>query len=273
MYKFALSCCCLSLLTLSIACTRQAKDEIIQKDIEAKVAADPQAQESQIVVESKQGKVKLNGKVKSPGAQQEVEKIAKEEPGVSDVDNETAVEPAATAAAAPVLPPPPSFSAAKKIGMFAYPKNQQSSDQQLRDEFDCYNTAEQQSGVDAEAQAPEAPSQAAVQAAQQQAVDQADQVKGGRLRGAGRGAAGGAAIGAIAGDAGKGAAIGAVAGTMRGGMKQRQANAQLKQQAAQGAASEQQQQHEQAMATYKQGRASLQRAFSACMDARGYAVK
>ena len=104
-------------------------------------------------------------------------------------------------------------------------------------------------------------------------LKKADQVKGGRARGAARGAAGGAAIGAIAGSAGKGAAAGAVAGTMRGGMKQRQANAQVKQQAAQSATTQQQQQYEQAMATYKEGRATLQRAFSACMDARGYSVK
>jgi hypothetical protein len=47
----------------------------------------------------------------------------------------------------------------------------------------------------------------------------------------------------------------------------------MKQQAAQGASTQQQQQYEQALATYKQGRATLQRAFAACMDARGYSVK
>ena len=35
--------------------------------------------------------------------------------------------------------PVPSFSAAEKVGMFVYPKNNQSKDQQLRDELDCYN--------------------------------------------------------------------------------------------------------------------------------------
>ena len=36
--------------------------------------------------------------------------------------------------------PPPPFSAAQKIGMFAYARNNQSNDQRLRDEYDCYTT-------------------------------------------------------------------------------------------------------------------------------------
>jgi hypothetical protein len=211
MRKLALFVCCLSLPSLLIACARKADDGTIQKDIETKVSADPQTPDSQVVVESKQGNVKLTGKVKTPAARQQVEKIAKEEPQVVAVDDETTVEPAPAAASQPPLPPPPSFSAAKKIGMFAFPKNNQNNDQQLRDEFDCYNQAEQQSGVSADSPAPTPPSQADIQAAQQQAAEQAGQVQGGRVRGAARGAAGGAAIGAIAGDAGKGAAAGAIA--------------------------------------------------------------
>jgi hypothetical protein len=74
---------------------------------------------------------------------------------------------------------------------------------------------------------------------------------GGGVRGAARGAAGGAAIGAIAGNAGAGAGAGAVAGAIRG--------RQITQAQAQG-------QHQQRMDT-------LRRAFSACMDAKGYSVK
>lgn len=120
----------------------------------------------------------------------------------------------------------PAWSPAQSIGMFAFPRNSQSADQQLKDEADCYGMAKQRTGVDTQAPVPTGPSAEEIAAAQKQAADNAPKAQGGRLRGAARGAAGGAAIGAIAGDAGTGAAAGAVAGTMRGGMQQRQANAQ-----------------------------------------------
>lgn len=169
--------------------------------------------------------------------------------------------------------PVPSFSAAQKIGMFVYPKNNQSKDQQLRDELDCYNQVQQQTGINPETPPPAGPSSAQVQAAQQQAAEQAPQAQGGRVRGAARGAAGGAMIGAIAGDAGKGAAAGAVVGTMRGGRQQRQANEASKQEAAQSASSQMQQQYKQARAGYNAQLDTFKRGFSACMDSRSYSVK
>ena len=169
--------------------------------------------------------------------------------------------------------PAPTFSAAQKIGMFVYPKNNQSKDQQLRDELDCYNQVGQQTGINPDTPPPAAPSSAQVQAAQQQAAAEAPQAQGGRARGAARGAAGGAVIGGIAGDAGKGAAAGAVVGTMRGGMKQREANAASKQQAAQSASAQIQQQSQQARAAYNKQLDTFKRGFSACMDSRAYSVK
>ena len=96
--------------------------------------------------------------------------------------------------------------------------------------------------------------------------------RSGRAKGAAKGAAGGAAIGADD-EAGKGAAAGAAAGTMVGGAKQRKANKASKQQAAQATAQQQQQQEAEAKATYQQGIDTFKRAFSACMDARGYSIK
>lgn len=180
-----------------------------------------------------------------------------------------------TPAAAPAVAagPTPSFSAAEKIGMFAYSKNNQSHDQQLRDEYDCYTQIQQQTGINPDTPAPAGPSSAEVQAAQQQAAANAPQAQGGRARGAARGAAGGAVIGGIAGDAGKGAAIGAAAGTVRGGRQQRQANEQSKQQAAQSAGEQMHQQSSQAKAAYNKQMDTFKRGFSSCMDARGYSVK
>jgi hypothetical protein len=167
----------------------------------------------------------------------------------------------------------PAWSPSKSIGVFAFPKNGQNADQQLKDESDCYGMAKQQTGIDPQAPPPAGKSAEQKQAEQKQAAANAPQAQGGRVKGAARGAAGGAAIGAIAGDAGKGAAIGAVGGTMRGGMKQRQANAASKEKAAQQTAAAQKEAESQAKLAHNEGLDTFQRAFGACMDARGYSVK
>ncbi len=179
--------------------------------------------------------------------------------------------PAKAQTAAPGL----EWSPARSIGMYAYPKNKQTTDQQLKDESECYGSAKQNSGVDPQALVPVAPSADAQQAAQQQAAKQAgsDVGKGRTVKGAAGGAAGGAAIGAIAGDAGKGAAIGATVGAMSGRRQQRMAENQAKQQAAQKTAQAQQQGQSQANAQHQAALDSFKRAFAACIDARGYSVQ
>jgi len=178
-------------------------------------------------------------------------------------------------ASAPAAPtkPVPTFSAAQKVGLYVFPGKSQTHDQQLVDESECYDLAQQQSGVNPEMAAPAPPSSAEIQAAQAQGAQSAPQAQGGRVRGAARGAAGGAMIGAIAGDAGKGAAIGATVGTVRGGRQQRQANAASKEQAASQAGGQLQQQYKQQNAAYDQQIGNFKRAFSACLDSRGYSVK
>src|SRR5438876_9098254 len=42
-------------------------------------------------------------------------------------------------------------SPAQSIGMFAYPKKEQTADQQLKDENECFASAKQQSGIDPQA--------------------------------------------------------------------------------------------------------------------------
>jgi Glycine-zipper domain len=183
-----------------------------------------------------------------------------------------AAVPASTVPPAPTQPVP-TFSAAQTIGMFVYPKATQTHDQQLIDESDCYNSVQQQTGINPKASGPQAPSSADQNAAAQQGAAQAQQAQGGRVRGAARGAAGGAAIGAITGNAGRGAAIGATVGTVRGGRRQRQANEEAKETGAQAAVSQQQQAYGKSKAAYNQQMSTFKRGFSACMDARGYSVK
>ncbi len=166
-------------------------------------------------------------------------------------------------------------SPAKSIGMFAYPKNNQAAEQQLKDENECYASARQNSGIDPQASAPAVPSAEEQQAAQKQAAQEAGKGagKGGTLKGSARGAAGGAAIGAIAGDAGTGAAIGATAGAIAGRRQKRKAQKEAQKEAAAQTAQAQQQMQAEAKTQHQAGLDTFKRAFSACMDSRGYSVQ
>jgi len=149
----------------------------------------------------------------------------------------------------PTQPPAGSSgSPAAKVGLFVYPQKNQTPEQQANDESACYASAQQQTGINPSAPPP--PPQ------------EADKKKGGAVKGAAGGAAGGAAIGAIAGDAGTGAAIGATAGAVRGRRQQKKANKQAEQQAQQQGQAQQQQTSD-----------TFRRAFSACIDSKGYSVK
>jgi hypothetical protein len=136
-----------------------------------------------------------------------------------------------------------------------YPSKGQSAEQQQRDQGECMAWAQQTTGVNP------------IAVAQSSLADQPPPQQGGlmedeRFQGAVVGAAGGAAIGAIAGhEAGKGAAIGAVLGTIAGGAKHHE-----RAEAAQARTQANQQQAQQALATYS-------RAYAACLEGRGYTVK
>lgn len=136
------------------------------------------------------------------------------------------------------------------FGLYVFPSNNQSKEQQDADEMACYRWAKEQSGVD-----PMNPPE--VTAAQ---VDRS--ADGTAVVGAAGGAAAGAAIGAIAGDAGQGAAIGAVVGGLRG-------------RRAKVVGDERQQQANNAAAAAKQEELmnNFKKAFTACMEGKGYTVK
>ena len=102
-------------LAFGTACSRRPNDEAIAKDIQTRVAADPDTRDSQVNVAAKEGKVTLTGKVKTPVAQKKLEQIAREEPGANGLDDETAVETAAAAseATSSAVPTPASAPAEK----------------------------------------------------------------------------------------------------------------------------------------------------------------
>jgi BON domain len=98
-----------SCLVLSVAlfagCSKHPTDEQIQSDIQTKVAADPEVKDSSVAVEAKDGKVTLTGKVKSAAAEKKMQEIAKEEPGVSVVVDQTSVDSSLPAEVAPAPAP------------------------------------------------------------------------------------------------------------------------------------------------------------------------
>lgn len=136
------------------------------------------------------------------------------------------------------------------LKLYVYPAKGQNQEQQKKDEFECYNWAVKQSGID-----PMNPPK--VTAAPEQKGP-----TGGAVVGGAKGAAAGVAIGAIAGDAGKGAAIGAVAGGLAGRRAGKKAQAQANQQATADVAAKE-----------KEMKDSFIKGFSACMEGKGYTVK
>ncbi len=141
-------------------------------------------------------------------------------------------------------------SISSSLGLFVFPGDGQDQKQQEADEMACFNWAKQQTGYD-----PMNPTQ--VQGAKVETA-----ADGSAVVGAAKGAAAGAAIGAIAGDTGQGAAIGAVLGGLRGRRAKKAKDSQ--QQAQNNAGAEAQKQK---MAT------DYNKAFSACIEAKGYTVK
>jgi uncharacterized protein YcfJ len=134
--------------------------------------------------------------------------------------------------------------------MYVFPAKGQNAETQQKDESDCYKWAVEQSGVD-----PANPPK--VDTAKVEKGPDGSMVKGGA-----KGAAAGAAIGAIAGDTGEGAAIGAVAG----GLGARRA-AKKKQKQAENQANTAATQKQQEMLN------NFKKAFSACLEAKGYTIK
>lgn len=134
--------------------------------------------------------------------------------------------------------------------LYVFPSKGQSQQQQKKDEFECYKWAMEQSGVDP------------LNLPKVEAAPAQTGPTGGAVKGAAKGAAAGAAIGAITGDAGQGAAVGAVAGGLAGRRAGKQGQAQANQQSQANAA-----------ATEQEIKNSFVKAFSVCIEGKGYTVK
>lgn len=147
------------------------------------------------------------------------------------------------------------------LGVWVFPAKNQSATTQSNDEAACFGWAKGQTGIDPMAITPQTSAPAA--------SAQAPSAGGTVAKGAVGGALLGTAVGAIAGNAGKGAAIGAGVGLLGGAAKNAGNQQQAEAQNAQAQAATQQQ----AQASIAQQKATYNKAFSACMEAKGYTVK
>ncbi|MFK5892332.1 MAG: hypothetical protein QM504_03825 [Pseudomonadota bacterium] len=133
--------------------------------------------------------------------------------------------------------------------LMVFPAKGQSDKQIEQDKYSCYGWAKKQSGFD-----PMGVPKASTPAPSQQ------KKSGGLVRGG----IGGAILGGIV-DGSKGAKRGAAAGGLIGGVRQGSANSRAEQQTAQW---EQQEANK-----YANNRSKYDRAYSACLEGKGYTVK
>ena len=138
----------------------------------------------------------------------------------------------------------------QSLKLFVYPSKGQNQDKQKADEFECYKWAVEQSSVDP------------MNMTKTQAPPPQEGPTGAGVGGAVKGAAVGAALGSINGNAGEGAAAGAIVGGLAARRKGKQAQAQQNQQA-----------QATATATDQAKIDSFKKAFSVCIEGKGYTIK
>jgi len=137
-----------------------------------------------------------------------------------------------------------------RLKLYAFPAKQQTQQQQKKDEFECYKWAAEQSGVDPMVPINVKPDSVATGP------------DGTAAKGAAKGALVGLAIGSVSGNAGEGAAIGAGVGAARGAKQKGYVDARKQQEA-----------NAQAQKKEEEIRNAYLKAFSACMEGKGYTIK
>ncbi len=153
---------------------------------------------------------------------------------------------------------------AATMNVYAFPTKGQAAEQQSQDEAACYQYAVQNTGTDPFQLQKQAQAQQQQAAAQKQQIAEAG--KGAGAAGAVGGAAAGALIGEIASDdAGAGAAYGAAAGAIVARRRTREKKQEATQQV--------EQQAQQAQQATAQQLDNFKKAFSVCLEAKGYMVK
>ena len=142
------------------------------------------------------------------------------------------------------------FGEAMAQELYIYPAKGQSAEQLDKDKYECYSWAKNDTGFDPMA----LPTTSS-------APPRNKKKSGGAITGA----LGGAVLGGVLGDSGKSAKRGAVAGGLIGGVSQSSKNAKNQQKRADWESKE--------SANYANNRNNYNRAYSACLEGRGYTVK
>ncbi len=161
-------------------------------------------------------------------------------------------------------PPAGQKTLAATLEVYAFPQKGQEAAQQSQDEAACYEWAVQNTGSDPFALQKQAQHQA------QQTAEAKKKAEGASAGAGAKGAVGGAAAGAVIGeiasdDAGKGAAVGAAAGAIAARRRARAAEVQAEKKI--------EQQGQQQQAATQEEMTKFRKAFSACLEAKGYLVK
>jgi hypothetical protein len=134
--------------------------------------------------------------------------------------------------------------------VYIYPAKGQSAEQQDKDKYECYNWAKNDTGFDPMA----LPTTSS-------APPKSQKKSGGAITGA----LGGAVLGGVLGDSSKSAKRGALAGGLIGGVRQSSQNTKTEQNRSDWERTE--------SANYASNRNNYNRAYSACLEGRGYTVK
>ena len=134
--------------------------------------------------------------------------------------------------------------------LYIYPAKGQSAEQQDKDKYECYSWAKNDTGFDPMA----LPTTSS-------APPKGQKKSGGAITGA----LGGAVLGGVLGDSSKSAKRGAVAGGLIGGVRQSSKNSKTAQKRSDWERKE--------SANYANNRNNYNRAYSACLEGRGYTVK
>ncbi len=153
---------------------------------------------------------------------------------------------------------------ASTLEVFVFPTEGQASDQQSKDEAECYNWAASNTGSDPFELQEQSEQQA--QQTEQQVQQAQNATQGAGAMGAVRGAAAGAIIGAVADeDKSEAAAAGAAVGAVAARRRSRAASQEAQQQAQEQGAAQQQATAEQVD--------NFKKAFSVCLEAKEYMVR
>jgi hypothetical protein len=146
-------------------CSKARSDESITTDIKAGMFSDPQAKSAAVDVQTKNGVVTLTGDVADTATRYEVFKIAREIPGVKNVNDQMTLQQAAASVAQAAPAPSPSPAASARAARKAERKKERSIQAGKQTPDRAYDNGQAAQPVEVSAPQPPAPADTAAAAA------------------------------------------------------------------------------------------------------------